>query len=77
MQWHAPLEAARQTLGISVIDLWWTYFALGGNEDAYALTAYLNGESIPAASTHNIIAHALNQEFSERGQNSPVAYLTE
>ena len=76
MQPPAPLDEARQRLGISVLDLWWTYFALGGNEDAYALTAYLNGQSTPTTATHNTIVHALNQTFGDRGQNSPVPYQT-
>jgi len=74
MQSDTPFEAARQTLGITVLELWFTYFALGGSEDAYALTGYLSGDSVPSAATHDTIAHALNQTFSERGEHSPVPY---
>ena len=75
---YRPLETARQDLGISVLDLWWSYFALGGDGDAYALENYLSGRSArPTAMTHNAIVHALNETFSERGQNSPLPYLAE
>ena len=74
---HTPLEAARQTLDITVLELWFTYFALGGSEDAYALAAYLDGQTTASTATHNTIVHALNQTFSERGENSPVPYHDE
>lgn len=71
---HRQLEAARQTLDISVLELWWTYFAMGGGGDAYALAEYLEGHTTVTNTTHNAIVHALNQTFTERGQNSPVPY---
>jgi hypothetical protein len=74
---YLTLEAARQTLGITVLDLWWTYFALGGSGDAYTLAAYLDGDTTATTATHNTIALALNETFTERGQNSPVPYRDE
>jgi hypothetical protein len=53
---HTPLETARQSLGITVLELWFTYFALGGTEDADALAAYLDGQATATTATHNTIA---------------------
>jgi hypothetical protein len=74
---YRTLESARQTLGITVLDLWWTYFALGGAGDAYQLDDYLHGRSTATHATHNTIAQALNETFSDRGQNHPVPYRDE
>ena len=71
------LENARRTLGVSTIDLWWNYFAIGGSGDAYELAAYLAGTTPATPAVHNTIAHALNEAFSERGQDSPVPYRDE
>ena len=74
---HSALESARQTLGLTTLDLWWIYFALGGAGDAYQLAAYLDGTTTATTAVHNTIAHALNQTFSERGLNSPIPYHDE
>ena len=74
---HLGLDAARQQLDISVIDLWWRSFALGGSIDAYRLAAYLAGRTTETDHVHDTIVHALNEAFTERGQDSPVPYRTE
>ena len=71
------LESARQALGISTLDVWWAYFALGGSGDAYELAAYLAGDTTATTAVHNTIAHALNQTFSERSESSFVRYHDE
>jgi hypothetical protein len=71
---HHVLETARLKLGISTLDLWWTYFALGGSGDANQLADYLAGTTTATTSVHNTIAHALNETFADRGQDSPVPY---
>ena len=38
---HLRLEDARRQLGVSTIDLWVDYFALGGTLDATQLDHYL------------------------------------
>ena len=68
------LETARRDLGVSYMDLWIDYFALGGSLDIDALTGYLHGDRHPNPTDHNLIAHALNELFRDRGQNNPIAY---
>jgi hypothetical protein len=64
-------------LGLSQEDLWCRYFELGGMASAVDLEAYLAGILEPSAHDHDLIAHALNEFFTERGQNHPVPYLAD
>jgi hypothetical protein len=70
----AALEVARRQLGVSYMDLWIDYFALGGSLDIDGLTGYLQGDGCPNPTDHNLIAHALNELFRDRGQDNPIAY---
>jgi hypothetical protein len=67
-------EAARQHLGLSYLDVWVDYFALGGNLTADQLTAYLRGERDVSDVDHNVVVHALNELFVDRGDNHPLTY---
>ena len=71
---HKPSEAARQFLGLSFMDVRIDYFALGGNLDAGQLTDFLRGERHVSDTDHNIVVHALNEVFHERGDNHPLTY---
>jgi hypothetical protein len=71
---HHGLEAARQRLGLSYMDLWIDYFALGGNLDADQLALYLRGDRSVTKLEHNVLTHALNERFQDRGENTPLAY---
>jgi hypothetical protein len=72
---HDPaLDLARQRLGLSYMDLWIDYFALGGHLDVDGLTGYLHGDRHTNTTDHNTIVHALNELFRDRGENNPVAY---
>jgi hypothetical protein len=68
------LEGARRRLGLSYMDLWIDYFALGGYLDVDGLTGYLHGDRHPNRTDHNLIAHALNELFRDHGQDNPMAY---
>jgi hypothetical protein len=68
------LDAARQQLGLSYMDLWIDYFALGGRLDVRGLTAYLHGDHDTNTTDHNTIVHALNEQFRDRDLDNPVAY---
>jgi hypothetical protein len=68
------LDLARRQLGLSYIDLWIDYFALGGILDVSALTGYLQGARANTDGDHNVIVHALNEVFRERGQDNPIIY---
>ncbi len=39
------------------------------------LEAFLYGALIPTIHDHDVIAHAINERFSELGGDHPVAYL--
>jgi hypothetical protein len=70
------LDVARRQLGISYVELWLDYFALGGALDAQGLTRYLRGDRPASVTDHNTIVQALNEMFSARGQDSPIVYRT-
>lgn len=70
------LDSARVDAGLSHGDLWLRYFALGGMSPALELEAMLLGALLPTDHDHDKIAHALNERFTEKGQNHPVSYLT-
>ena len=72
---HDPaLDLARQQLGLSYMDLWIDYFALGGHLNVGGLTGYLQGDRPTSTTDHNTIVHTLNERFRDRGDNNPVAY---
>ena len=76
MPLFAVLETARLNLGISATDLWIAYFALGGMAAPEVLRAYLRGQ-YTGSFDHDVLAHALNERFVERGMNHPVPYRNE
>jgi hypothetical protein len=67
----AALDVARQRLGLSYMDLWIDYFALGGYLDVDGLTSYLHGHRPTNTTDHNTIVHALNEEFRPRARQPP------
>ena len=67
-------EAARQHLGLSYLDVWVSYFGLGGNLNADHLSDYLRGERDVSDIDHNVVVHALNEFFVDRGDNHPLTY---
>jgi len=73
----AMLDEARLELGLSQGDVWFHYFELGGMSSAIDVEAFLVGILEPSAHDHDLIAHALNEFFTERGQNHPVPYLAD
>ena len=71
----SDLQAARHELRISPLDLWTHYFALGGNLDAIELDAYLTGLVDVGDLDHDLIAHALNEIYLDRGDDHPLTYF--
>ena len=69
------LDVYRQEAGLSHGELWLRYFELGGMSTGFELEAFVYGLVIPKARDHDLIAHALNERFTELGANHPVAYL--
>jgi hypothetical protein len=43
----------------------------------FELEAYLSGALVPSPFDRDVIAHALNERFTELGADHPVSYLTE
>jgi len=64
----AGLDGARMALGLSMADLWLSYYALGGQRDATDLARYLAGGSSHTTTTdYDTIALALNEAQIDRG----------
>jgi len=73
----AVLDEARLELGLSQGDLWFHYFELGGMSSAIDVEAFLVGILQPSSHDHDLIAHALNELFTELGKNHPIPYLAD
>jgi hypothetical protein len=71
---HLRLEDARRKLGLSIMELWVDYFTLGGILNATQLDRYLSGDGEIGNADRNVLVHALNEVFHDRGQNHPLAY---
>jgi len=69
------LDEFRQDAGLSHGELWLRYFELGGMSTGFELEAFLYGVLTPTPHDHDIIAHAINERFSELGGDHPVPYL--
>ncbi|HSP27420.1 MAG TPA: hypothetical protein VLN74_02640 [Ilumatobacteraceae bacterium] len=69
-----PLEAARRGLDLSVSDLWWRYFAVGGMYTELEIEAILFGALVPTDNDRDMIAVALNERFRELGGDHPMPY---
>jgi hypothetical protein len=68
------IETARQHAELSIDDLWIRCVSLGSMASKPELEAYLNGEFQLDVHEYNVVAHALNERFMDRGQDSPVPY---
>lgn len=69
-----PLELARRQLGLSVADLWFRYFAVGGMSSALVVEAILHGALVTSPHDRDLLAVALNERFAELGGDHPVPY---
>jgi hypothetical protein len=65
----------RQGAGLSHGVLWLRYFELGGMSTGFKLEAFLYGALTPTPHDHDVIAHAINERFSELGGDHPVPSL--
>jgi hypothetical protein len=69
------LEAARQLSGLSVPELWWAYVVLGGTASPQDVEGFLAGSLHPDRAQYDRLAQALNDRFTDLGQNHPVPYF--
>lgn len=70
---HAVLEAARAQAGMSFVDLWIAYFALGGAAEPGAVRTYLAGRGSDSMD-YDVLAQAINERFLDQGESYPVPY---
>jgi hypothetical protein len=68
------LDRARQDAALSHGELFLRYFGLGGMSGAIELEAFCYGVLRPSAHDYEVVAHALNERFTELGRDHPVAY---
>ncbi len=68
------LEQGRLDVGLSLGELWFRYFELGGMSTALEVEAYLYGALIPTSHDSDVIAAALNERFAELGGDHPIPY---
>jgi hypothetical protein len=68
------LDVYRRDADLSHPELWLRYFELGGMSTGLQLEAVLYGALRPSDHDHDLIAHALNERFTELGGDHPVPY---
>ena len=71
------LEQTRQHLELSITDLWWQYFALGGMSNQLEVEGYLFRALVIDDRDYDLIAVALNERSSEIGEGYPIPYTTD
>lgn len=73
----APLEAARNMLGLSVDQLWLDYIGLGGNLPPKQIQALLTGHIDLDDHNHDLLTQALNERFTDHHSDHPLPYADE
>ena len=68
------LEQARLDVGMTVRDLWFRYFALGGLSTPLEIDALLHGAIVGSVADRDRMAVALNERYAELGGDHPVPY---
>jgi hypothetical protein len=68
------LDRARKDAGLTHGELFERYFALGGMASALQVEAFCYGALRASSHDHDLVAHAINERFSELGGDHPVAY---
>ncbi len=69
------LEQARRDVGLSISDLWFRYFALGGMRTVLEVEGYLFGALVADGHDHDLLAVALNERYFELGGDHLVPYV--
>ena len=72
-----PLEKARREVGLTVSELWWRYFAIGGMRNELEIEAILYQALVPTEFDRDLLAVALNERFSELGGDHPIPYSSD
>jgi hypothetical protein len=69
-----PLEQARRGLQMSMSELWWRYFSIGGMSTELEVEAILYQALVPTLNDRDFLAVALNERFQELGGDHPIPY---
>ena len=72
-----PIEAARSMLAVPLDDLWVDYFALGGSLAPGELRAFFDGRRSVDDRDYDRLVQALNERFTDRGEDHPLDYADE
>jgi hypothetical protein len=70
----AILDEARKRIDFSLNELWLAYFAIGGKADRLEFEAFFHGLMRPDALEYNVLAHAVNEAFMDRGSDERMPY---
>jgi hypothetical protein len=68
------LDGHRAQAGVTVADLWLDCFAIGGQLSPDDLQSVLSGTATPNDVDYDVIAQALNDTFTDSGEDHPVPY---
>jgi len=68
------LEVGRRLAGLGLREPWWTYLGFGGNQLMNVLQQELDGTLPISDIEHDMIAHAINEEFVDLGGDHPIPY---
>jgi hypothetical protein len=68
------LDTFRVNAGLTHSELWLRYFEMGGMSSAFQVEAFVYGALEPSPHDHDVLAHALNERFTELGGDHPVPY---
>ncbi|MBV8221431.1 MAG: hypothetical protein JO325_23440 [Solirubrobacterales bacterium] len=74
MRGGRQIKAGRVALGVSLVELWCLYFALGGSATPAEMADYLEDRLTLPFVEHDMLAHALNERFSAVGMGYPLPY---
>jgi hypothetical protein len=62
---------------LDIEELWTAYFGLGGSMSMGELVDLLDGRRLVSDHEHDMVAQALNDYFTGKGQDHPVSYASE
>lgn len=71
------LEQARRDGGLSIDELWFRTFALGGMSSALEVEAILFGALVGTPQERDVLAVALNERFAELGGAHSLSYSSD
>jgi len=71
---YGTLREAFEATDLSLDEIWMRYFGLGGSASLRELDAVLHEGVVSDRLQHNVLAHALNERFTELGMNHPAPY---